>query len=134
MPRKGQSHSLLQCQPCQEGDTPTNPVPPMPHGFPDAAAPVPPGLPLGQPSIEVLVADRWMADLVQSLAVTQAGGNPQARAFSGVMTGLRQACGLMTQGFQEACLGVEVVVQKMLLEATANDRAFTAKAAKDLDL
>ena len=47
------------------------------------------------------------------------------------MTGLRQACGLMTQGFQEMCLGVEVVVQKTLLEATTHDRAF---AAKDLDL
>ena len=32
------------------------------------------------------------------------------------------------------CLGVEVVVQKTLLEATAHDRAFAAKATKDLDL
>ena len=40
----------------------------------------------------------------------------------------------MTQGFEEVCLGVEVVVQKMLLEATATDRTFTTKAAKDLNL
>ena len=75
-----------------------------------------------------------MAELAQSLAVTQTRGNPNARAFSGVMTGLRQACGIMMEGFREACLGVEVVVQKTLLEATAHDRAFAAKAAQDLDL
>ena len=32
------------------------------------------------------------------------------------------------------CLGVEVVVQKTLQEATAHDQAFTTKAAQDLDL
>ena len=32
------------------------------------------------------------------------------------------------------CLGIEVVVQKALLEATVHDWAFTAKAAQDLDL
>ena len=101
---------------------------------PDAAPPVPPGITLGKPDLEVLVADRSMADLAQSLAVNEARGNPHARSFSGVMTGLRQACGLMTEGFQEVCLGVEVVVQKTLQEATAHDQAFTAKAAKDLDL
>ena len=71
---------------------------------------------------------------MQSLAIAQAGGTPQAMAFSGVMTGLWEACGLMSQGFQEACLSIEVVVQKTILEATAQDRAFTAKATKDLDL
>ena len=50
------------------------------------------------------------------------------------MLGLRQACGLMMEGFQEACLGIEVVVQRTLLEATAHDWAFTAKATQDLDL
>ena len=40
----------------------------------------------------------------------------------------------MTEGFQQACLDVEVVVQKTIEEATAHDQAFTAKAAKDLDL
>ena len=75
-----------------------------------------------------------MTELAQSLAVTQAGANPNAGAFSGVMTGLRQACGIMMEDFREACLGVEVVVQKALLEVTAHDWAFTAKAAQDLDL
>ena len=75
-----------------------------------------------------------MTKLAQSVAVTQARGNPNAGAFSGVMTGLRQACGIMMEGFWEACLGVEVVVQKALLEVTAHDRAFTAKVAQDLDL
>ena len=80
------------------------------------------------------MADRSVAKLGQSLAITQAGGNPNARAFSCVMTGLRQACGLMMEGFREACLGIEVVVQKALLEAIAHDRAFATKAAQDLDL
>ena len=101
---------------------------------PGATPPVPPGLvPVG-PDPSALILERSMAELVQSLAVTQAGSNPNAGAFSGVMTGLRQACGIMMEGFREACLGVEVVVQKTLLEATAHDRAFAAKAAQDLDL
>ena len=50
------------------------------------------------------------------------------------MTALRKACGLMSEGFQEACLDVEVVVQTTLAEATAHDLVFAAKAAKDLDL
>ena len=40
----------------------------------------------------------------------------------------------MLEGFQEVCLDVEVVVQTMLAEAMSHDWAFTAKAAKDLDL
>ena len=75
-----------------------------------------------------------MADLAQSLAVTQARGNPNTGSFSGVMTRLRKPCGLMTEGFRQACLDVEVVVQKIIEEVTAHDRAFTAKVAKDLDL
>ena len=75
-----------------------------------------------------------MTYLAQSLAVSGAGGNPDIGAFSGVMTALRKACGLMSEGFQEACLDVEVVVQTMLAEATAHNRAFATKAAKDLDL
>ena len=120
------------------GDSSGNLVPSgskVPPGLPTAAGT--PNSDAAQPATlnrEVLVADQAMADLAQTLAVAQAGGNPQARAFSGVMTGLREACGLMFQGFQVACLGVEVVVQKTLLEVTAQDRALTAKAAKDLDL
>ena len=101
---------------------------------PNAAPPVPPSLALARPDFLALVADRSVAVLAQSLAVSQAGGNPNAGAFSGVITGLRQACGIMMEGFWEACLGVEVVVHKTLLEATAHDWAFTAKAAQDLDL
>ena len=120
------------------GDSSANLVP--------SGSKVPPGLPTvartpdsdaAEPAtlnMEVLVADQAMADLAQILAVAQAGGNPQAGAFSSVMTRLWEACGLMFQGFQEACLGVEVIVQNTLLEATAKDRAFTAKAAKDLGL
>ena len=120
------------------GDASANPVPSgsnVSPGFPvPAGTPNPDAAQLGPSSIEALVADKTIADLAQSLAIGQAGGNPQAGAFSSVMTGLREACGLMFQGFQEACLGVEVVVQKTILEATAQDRAFTAKAAKGLDL
>ena len=40
----------------------------------------------------------------------------------------------MLEGFWEACLDVEVVVQTTLVEAMAHDWAFAAKATKDLDL
>ena len=76
------------------------------------------------------IADRSMTYLAQSLAVSSAGGNPDIGAFSGVMTALRKACGLISEGFQEACLDVEVVVQTTLAEATSHDRAFAAKATK----
>ena len=75
-----------------------------------------------------------MAELAQSLVVTQARGNPNTGAFCSIMTRLRQACGIMMEGFQEVCLCIEVVVQKTLQEATAHDWVFTAKATQDLDL
>ena len=97
--------------------------------------PVPPNVALGQETgLPAQVANRSMTYLAQSLAVSSAGGNPDKGAFSSVMTALRKACGLMSEGFQEACLDVEVVVQVMLAEAMSHDRAFAAKAAKDLDL
>ena len=77
---------------------------------PSAVPPVPPGLVPAGPDPLALIVERLMAKLAQSLAVTQARGNPNAGAFSGVMTRLRQACGIMMEGFQEACLGIEVVV------------------------
>ena len=40
----------------------------------------------------------------------------------------------MTEGFQKACLDVEVVVQKMLQDDTTHDWAFSEKDAQDLDL
>ena len=110
--------------PQQPATASTSQVPPVP---PDAA----PGQGVGLPTH---IADRSMTYLAQSLAVSGTGGNPNIGAFSGVMTALRKACGLMSEGFQEACLDVEVVVQTMLVEATAHDRAFATKAAKDLDL
>ena len=97
--------------------------------------PVPPDAALGQEAgLPTQIADRSMTYLAQSLAVSSARGNPNIGAFSGVMTALRKACGLMSEGFREACLDVEVVVQMMLVEATSHDGAFAAKAAKDLDL
>ena len=102
----------------------TSQVPPVPH---DAA----PGKAAGLPTH---IANRSMTYLAQSLAVSGTGGNPDIGAFSGVMTALRKACGLMSEGFQEECLYVEVVVQTTLAEAMAHDWAFAAKAAKDLDL
>ena len=90
-----------------------------------------PGQDVGVPA---QIANRSMSYLAQSLAVSSARGNPDIGAFSGVMTTLRKACGLMSEGFWEACLDVEVVVQMMLAEATAHDRAFATKATKDLYL
>ena len=101
---------------------------------PNVAPPVPPGVILDEGDLQAQVVDRSMADLAQSLAVTLAGGNPHTGSFSGVMARLKEACGLMTDGFQQACLDVEVVVWKMIEDATAHNRAFTTKAAQDLDL
>ena len=102
----------------------TSHIPPVP---PDAA----PGQEVGLPA---QIANRSMTYLVQSLAISSAGGNPNIGAFSSVMTTLRKACGLMLEGFREVCLDVKVVVQMMLAEATSHDQAFAAKAAQDLDL
>ena len=97
--------------------------------------PVPPDAALGQEAgLPAQIANRSMTYLAQSLAVSSTGGNPNIGAFSSVMTTLRKACGLMLEGFREVCLDVEVVVQTMLAEAMSHDWAFTAKAAKDLDL
>ena len=99
------------------------------------APPVPPStVPDQDVGLHTQIAERSMTYLAQSLAVSSAWGNPNVGAFSSIMTALRKACGLMLEGFQEVCLDVEVVVQKMLAEVTAHDRAFAAKAAKDLDL
>ena len=99
-------------------------VPPVPSGvIPDKDA-----------DLQAQMADRSMTYLAQSLAMAHAGGNPDTGAFSSVMTGLRKACGLMSEELRQACLDVEVVVQKTLAEAMAHDRAFTTKATKDLDL
>ena len=119
---------------------PTGPT--APPGFtevgtttnPGAIPLVLPGLVPAGPDLSALIVERSMTELAQSLAITQARGNPNAVAFSSVMTRLRQACGIMMEGFWEACLGIEVVVQKALLEVTAHDWAFTEKAAQDLDL
>ena len=82
----------------------------------------------------MLFLTRMQTYLAHSLAVAHAWGNPDAGAFSGIMTSLRKACILMSEGFRQVCLDVEVVVQQTLAEATAHDWEFTAKAAKDLDL
>ena len=97
--------------------------------------PVPPDAALGQGvGLPAQIANRSMTYLAQSLAVSSVGGNPDIGAFSGVMTALRKACCLMSEEFQEVCLDVEVVVQTTLADAMAHDRAFAAKATKDLDL
>ena len=45
--------------------------------------------------------DPYQGDLqAQALAIAQAGGDPLTGSFSSVMAGLREACGLMTEGFQ----------------------------------
>ena len=114
-----------------------------PPGFPQQpatpctsqVAPVPSSaVPDQDAGLHAQIADRSMTYLAQSLAMSSAGGNPDMGAFSSIMTTLRKACGLMSEGFWEACLDVEVVVQKTLAEVMAHDRAFAAKAAKDLDL
>ena len=65
------------------------------------------------------------------MTIAQARGDPHTGSFSGVIAGLREACGLMTEGFQQVCLDVEVVVRKMIEDAVSDDRA---KAAQDLAL
>ena len=62
-----------------------------------------------------------------------AGGNLHAYSFTGIIEGLKEVCGLMTTGFQRACLDIEVIMQKTLEEATQLNRDFTMAAAQDLD-
>ena len=67
---------------------------------------VPPDTAPGQEAgLPAQIADRSMTYLAQSLAVSSAGGNPDIGAFSGVMTTLRKACGLMSEGFWGSVLG-----------------------------
>ena len=101
---------------------------------PNFAPPVPPSIVPIEVDFRAQVTDRLIADLAQSLAVAQARGDPHTGSFSGIITGLRKACRLMTEGFRQVYLDVEVVVQKTIEEVTAHDWAFTAKAAQDLDL
>ena len=75
-----------------------------------------------------------MASLAHALTATQVSSNAHADVFTGVMEGLKVMCGLMTKGFQQACLDVEYVVWKTLEEATTHNQAFTEKATQDLDL
>ena len=119
--------------PASTGTTAPPRFPQQPATASTSQAPtVPPDAVPGQDAgVPAQIADRSMSYLAQSLAVSSAGGNPNIGAFSGVMTALRKACGLMLEGFREACLDVEVVVQTTLAEATAHDWAF---ATKDLDL
>ena len=117
-------------------------APPSPPSFrqqhvapiPSLIQVVPPGLNLDQGALRAQIGDQSMACLAQSLAVTQATSNPHASAFSGIMEGLKVACRLMTKGFQQACLDMEVVVQKTLEDNMALDQAFTEKATQDLNL
>ena len=102
--------------------------------IPSLAQIVPPGINLSEGALQAWIGDRSLADLAQSLAVTKAGGNPYAGTFSGVMKGLKEACRLMTAGFQQACLDVEEIVQKTLEEAMEQNWVFIATAAQDLDL
>ena len=100
-----------------------------------ATAPVtPPDQNPGMGSLQAWIAEQSMAHLAQSLAATQAGGDPHAGTFAGVMEGLKEVCGLMTARFQWVCLDVEAIVQKTLEEATQLNWEFTATAAQDLDL
>ena len=85
-------------------------------------------------SLQAQIGDQSMARLAQSLAATQAGGDPHGGSFARVMEGLKEVCGLMTAGFQHACLDMEAIVQKTLEEATQLNRDFTATAAQDLNL
>ena len=102
--------------------------------LPSLAQIVPPGVNPDEGALQARVGDRSMADLAQSLAVTQAGGNPHTGSFTSIMEGLKEACRLMTEGFEQACLDMEVVEQKTIEDAMANDRAFTVKTAQDLNL
>ena len=145
MPNRAKPQPILSPTVSRADTTSPSPVPTRPTAPPRFAGVgtttnpstvplVPPSLVLAGPDPLTLIVERSMTELAQPLAVTQAGANPNAGAFSGVMTRLRQACGIMMEDFWEACLGVEVVVQKALLEATAHDWAFTTKAAQDWDL
>ena len=84
--------------------------------------------------LQAQVTTMSLASLTQFLAITQAGGDPNTGSLPSVMVRLRETCGLMTQGFHQAGLDVEVVVRKMIQDAMAHDWALTTKATQDLDL
>ena len=88
---------------------------------------VPPGLNPDQET-ETLIEDCNMASLACTFMATQASSNTHANAFTAIMEGLKIACGLMTGGFQDACVDVEQVVRMTVEEATAQNREFMEKA------
>ena len=123
-----------------------NPLPKPVHltGFPSLTPPdgstvalpvlvpaAPPGQDLGMGFPRIPAGDQFVTLLTQTTA--QAGGNPHASSFTGIMEGLKEVCNMMTTRFQHACLNVEAIVQRMLEEATQLNRDFTVAAAQDLD-
>ena len=78
------------------------------------AAPLGLNLGVGLPCIPA--GDQPVTPLTQT--TTHTGGNPHTESFAGIMEGLKEVCGMMTTGFQRACLDVEEIVQKTLQEAT----------------
>ena len=79
----------------------------------------------------VPAGDQFVTQMTQTTA--HARGNPHTNSFTGIMEGLKEVCGMMTTGFQRACLDIEAIVQKTLEEATQLNRDFTVAAAQDLD-
>ena len=94
-----------------------------------------PAAPLGQDLVtgfpHVPAGDQFVTPLAQTTA--HARGNPHANSFTGIMERLKEVCGMMTTGFQHACMDVEAIVQRTLEEATQQNHDFTVVATQDLD-
>ena len=124
----------------------SNPLPKPVHqtGFPSLTPPdgsavaipglilaAPPGQDPGTGFPHVPAGDQFVTLLTQT--TVHARGDPHANSFTGIMEGLKEVCGMMTTGFQRACLDIEAIVQRTLEEATQQNHDFTMATAQDLD-
>ena len=111
------------------------PSPTPPDGSTAAIPGLLPGMPPDEDSVtgfpHAPARDQFVTPLTHTAA--HAGGNPHTNSFTGIIERLKEVCGMMTTGFQRACLDVEAIVQKTLQEATQLNRDFTVAAAQDLD-
>ena len=85
-------------------------------------------------SFETKHKDRTMTGLSLAMTATQLDSTAHMDTFSGILEGLKIMCELMNEGFQQACLDVECIVEKTMEEATSHDWEFTQATTEDLDL
>ena len=66
-------------------------------------------------------------------STVQTSDQPHAHSITGVMSGLKEVCNIMTTSFQCACLDVETIVHRSLEGATQLNRRLAETASQDLN-